>query len=360
MTLPDAGGGDLDEPGLGAQGFYIFGSAISHTRPQSADELIDVSGERTFVRNLAFDAFGNEFGGLHLVFLEIAIPAAALHGAERSHPAIDLEGAAMVDDGFAGSLFRARKQVSDHHATGAGRDGFGNISGLGDAPVRDDGDVVFVRDPGAVVHGRDLGDAHTRDHAGGADGRRPDADFDGVRAHCDQILSRFRGGDISGDQVHIGIGGFEPARGLEDPFGMPVGGVNDDHIHPVFHEGGGAFRHIVGHPDGRAHPQSSQIVLACVGEAGLFLDVLDRDQPFEHAVLVHDRQLLDPVSVKNFDSFLRGDAFGSRDQPFFGHDRMDRLVEVAFETEVAVGENAHQFAALCNRHTGDVEAFHYL
>ena len=107
---------------------------------------------------------------------------------------------------------------------------------------------------------------------------------------------------------------------------MPVGGIDDDDIHPVFHEIGGAFLHIVGHSDGRAHPQSAQIVLACVGETGLFFDILDRDQPFQHAVLIHDRQLLDPVSVEHLDGLLRGDSFGSRDQPLFGHDRMDRLV----------------------------------
>ena len=114
----------------------------------------------------------------------------------------------MVDDGFAGSLLRARKQVSDHHATGAGGDGFRDVAGLGDASVRDDGDIVLVRDPGAVIHGGDLRDAHPGDYARGADSRRPDTDFDGVRAHSDQILRRFRGGDISGDKVHLRIGGF--------------------------------------------------------------------------------------------------------------------------------------------------------
>ena len=44
LAFADAGGGHFDELGLRTQRFDVSGSAVSHTCPEPADELVDVSG----------------------------------------------------------------------------------------------------------------------------------------------------------------------------------------------------------------------------------------------------------------------------------------------------------------------------
>src|SRR6185312_15144297 len=96
----------------------------------------------------AFDSFRNEFReavacialAVHDAFaargllfkilrtLEVALARALSHGGERTHSSISLEGAALVEDGFAGALIDSRKKRADHHDVRAGRDGLGDVT----------------------------------------------------------------------------------------------------------------------------------------------------------------------------------------------------------------------------------------
>ncbi len=52
--------------------------------------------------------------------------------------------------------------------------------------------------------GRDLRHSRAGHHARGADGARPDADLDGVRASVDQCQRAFVGGHVAGQQAYFG------------------------------------------------------------------------------------------------------------------------------------------------------------
>ena len=71
-------------------------------------------------------------------------------------------------------------------------------------------------------------------------------------------------------------------------------------------------------------------------------DVLDGDQSLEHALGIHHRQLLDPVPGQNPLGLVQVGADRSGDQLLLGHRVADRLVEVALELEIAVGDDADQ------------------
>ena len=60
MAFLDRRGGHLNEPGLGAKLINGPGTAISHAGSQTADELEDEIGQRSFVRYAALDSFGNK------------------------------------------------------------------------------------------------------------------------------------------------------------------------------------------------------------------------------------------------------------------------------------------------------------
>src|SRR5208283_4815376 len=91
-------------------------------------KLVQDRPDRTAIGNLPLDAFRHQFQGVLDVLLEIAIRRAARHRADRTHAAISLERAALVQKYFAGRLFRAGEQRADHHAFGPGGDGLGEIA----------------------------------------------------------------------------------------------------------------------------------------------------------------------------------------------------------------------------------------
>jgi hypothetical protein len=155
--------------------------------------------------------------------LEVALAAALSHSGERAHAAIGLEGAALVEDGFAGALVDAGEEGADHDDAGSGSDGFGDVAGVLDAAVGDDGDAVLVCGFVCLADGGDLGHACAGDHAGGADGAGADADFDGVRARIDEGFGPFFGGDVAGEEVDLGEALFDFADGIEDAGGVTVG-----------------------------------------------------------------------------------------------------------------------------------------
>ena len=103
-------------------------AAVAHAGAQAADELVDHRGDAALVRDAALDAFGHELLGAVAVgvevelVLEVAVAAAAAHRAERSHAAVLLEAAALVQDDLARALVGAGEQAADHRRARADGD----------------------------------------------------------------------------------------------------------------------------------------------------------------------------------------------------------------------------------------------
>src|SRR6185369_15958883 len=87
---------------------------VAHAGAEAADELLDDEGERALVGHAALDALGHE---LHaelgaLLVLHVAVPAAfaLAHRFEGAHAAIELVGAALVQDRLARALLGAGEE----------------------------------------------------------------------------------------------------------------------------------------------------------------------------------------------------------------------------------------------------------
>ena len=88
-------------------------------------------------------------------------------------------------------------------------------------------------------------------------------------------------------------------------------------------------------------------------------DVLDRDEPLEHALRVHHRQLLDPVRGQDPLGVVEAGAHRRGDELLLGHRFADRLIEIPLELQIAVGDDADEPAlSIHDRHARDLEPPH--
>ncbi len=380
VRLAEAGVGDADEAGVGLELGDGGAAEVAHTGAQAADELVDHGFKRAAVRDAAFDALGDEFGeavlggtfagsevgalgfaGFEVVLaLEVALAGALGHGGERAHAAVGLEGAALVEDGFAGAFVDAGEEGAHHADAGTGGDRLGDVSGVLDASVGDDGDSLFRGSAGGFADGGDLGHAGSGDHASGADGARADADLDGVGSGVDEGEGAVVGGDVAGEEGDGGVGFFDGADGLENARGVAVGRVDGEGVDAHVDEAGGALEEVAGGPDGSGDAETALLVFGGVGVFEFFLDVLDGDEAFELEVVIDDEEFFDAVLVQDVLGLFKGGADGHGDEVFLGHDGVDGEVGAGDEAEVAVGENADQLAVLGDGDAGDLVAAHDL
>ena len=148
--------------------------------------------------------------------------------------------------------------LKEHHdGMGARSKGLDDITGKFDASVRNDGNAVEGCGLIGVANGAHLWNADPGDNARGADGTGPDADFDGIDARFDESLCPFSRGDVAGNEFASGKIPLRIPDGLDHPGGMPVGGVDDDHVRPGVQQSLHP-RLPVQDADGRADPEPPQ------------------------------------------------------------------------------------------------------
>ena len=95
-------------------------SPIPARRPPMS--WVNWSATGPLVRDHSFDPLGNQLRDV-LALLEVAVARALglLHGADGAHPAIGLEGPALIEDLLSGRFLDAGEERTDHHRVGARR-----------------------------------------------------------------------------------------------------------------------------------------------------------------------------------------------------------------------------------------------
>ncbi len=163
---------------------------------------------------------------------------------------------------------------------------------------------------------------------------------------------------IADDELHPrqrlldGLGGFDDADAVS------VGGVDRENVHLPVHQFLGAFQKIARRADGRAHPQASLIVLRGVGIFEFFLDVLDCDQALQVVLVVDHKKFFDAMAVQDLLGLFQRRPDGNRDEVFLRHHVRHRQVETRFEAQIAVRQDADQFALACDRNPRYPIPFH--
>ena len=82
------------------------------------------------------------------VALAVAIAGPGPHRPQRTHAAIGLEGAALVDDRLSRALGQPGQQAAEHDRMGPRRQGLGDVARVADAAVGDDRHAAAGGRPG--------------------------------------------------------------------------------------------------------------------------------------------------------------------------------------------------------------------
>src|SRR5688572_1146250 len=332
-------GGRAHETRLGAQVVDGAAAGVAHAGLEPADQLVDRLRQRAAIRDAPLDPLGDQLGVAGHLALEVPVAAAGAHRADRSHAPVHLVAAPLVQDDLARRLVGAREQAADHHRLRAGGDRLGDVARIFDATVGDQHRVRRRQRLGAVVDGGDLGDADAGDDARRADRARTDAHLDRVRARLGQRQGRFAGGDVAGDDLRLGKVPPYVRHGLHDVARVAVRGVDADDVAAGLDQPVDTFVAIGTDADGAADAQLAAVVLRRVRVLLRLLDVLDGHQALEEPGRIDHEQLLDAVLVQQLLGALERRPLADGDE-LLGHHRADRLVQVALEADVAVGEDA--------------------
>ena len=139
---------------------------------------------------------------------------------------------------------------------------------------------------------------------------------------------------------------------------MTMCGIQNNNVNLGFCQSCHTIQNIGSNTNTCTAEQTSLCILCCKRIFDRLLNILDRDQALQIEVLINDRQLLFSCLCQNLLCFFQCDTFGSRNQTFTGHGFFNLLGKICLEFQVAVGNDADQLFALCDRDTGNTEFCH--
>ncbi len=337
MALPQPRPGDLHEPTGSAHLRHGRATGIAHRRAQPPDELVHDRSGGALVGHLPLDPFRHQLVGGG-VLLEISIGRTPCHRAQRPHPAVGLERPSLIQDHLARALVRPGDHRAHHRAGSPGGDGLGEVTRILDAAIGDHRDVA--RGPRRVHDRRQLRHAHAGDDPGRADGARPDADLHRIRARADERAGAFGGRHVAGDHLHVVRQPLDPIDRQAHALGMPMRRVDHDQVAPRVDQRLRPLEAGVAHRRRGRHAQAPQTVLAGLWVDHGLLDVLDRQEPGQMPLRVHDQQLLDPARVHHRTRLRQIGRFAQDGKVVGGHHGGHRCRVVIGEAHVPVGDDA--------------------
>ena len=127
---------------------------------------------------------------------------------------------------------------------------------------------------------------------------------------------------------------------------MAVGGVHDDRVDTGVHQGSDPFVGVGGDAHGSRNAEAAILVLARVGELAQFDDVAVGDESHELALTVDHGELFNAVFAKDLLCLGEVASIFRDDEVLARHELGDGAAALLFKTQVAVGDNAHEFAGV--------------
>src|ERR1019366_6849383 len=204
-----------DEFRATAQLAEVMRPDVAHPGLQATDKLIDVRCQRAAIWDPALDALGHDFAVDHVV-LHVAVAHAFAHRSNRSHPAIFLVGAPLVQHRLARAFLGSGEQRSDHYRGCPRGEGLDDVARETHAAIGDDRHVARLADRDAVHDRRHLRNAHSGNHPRGAYRARADSNAQRVGTGVDERLGALAGRDVARDHLDIARLAFGRAQRLDD------------------------------------------------------------------------------------------------------------------------------------------------
>ena len=213
---------------------------------------------------------------------------------------------------------------------------------------------------GAFGDRGDLRNARAADHARGADRPRPDADLDSVHAQRDQIAARLRRcATLPAISSTSGSARFTVLTASITRELWPCAESIASTSTLFFTSSCARSRKSPDEPSAAPTRKPALRILGGVRILQLLLNVLDRDQALQDVLIVDHQQFFHAMAMQNRLGLFERGADGHGDEVFLGHHARNGQIEARLEAQVAIGQNAHQFAVLGHGHAGDAIALHH-
>ena len=137
-----------------------------------------------------------------------------------------------------------------------------------------------------------------------------------VGAGVDERLGALAGRDVAADDLHVPVAGSFLRRRdhVEQQPGVPVGGVDDEHVDAGLDQGGGALPGVAEVADGGADQEPASASFVASGNCSDFTKSLTVIRPREPARVVDQRQPLDLVLASSAAASSRADADAAGDR----------------------------------------------
>jgi len=141
---------------------------------------------------------------------------------------------------------------------------------------------------------------------------------------------------------------------------MPVRAVHDDEVHAGVLQGRRPGKSVFPYTDACADAKPAELVLAGVRVFFDLHDVLDCDEAFEPATIIHHEQLFDAALLEEFLGIFERNADRGGYQVLLRHELGDLHRLVRFEAKVPVGDDADELVPLYHGNAGNPVLGHQL
>src|SRR5450759_1432188 len=235
------------------------------------------------------------------------------------------------------------------------RNRFRNVAGVANAAVGDQRHTGSLQRFGHTLDRGDLRHTDTRDDTRGANRTGTDADFHTVSAVIQQSQCRATGGDVAADHLDVRKISLDPLDAIQHTLRMTVRRIHHDHVHACLGQQRDTLIRAHAHAYRCADTKVTEAVFASQRMLAGFQDVLYRHQTTQLECVVHHHYALDTMFVHQVARLYQTGVLLDGDQSLKrGHDILYRLIQIALETQIAVGDNPDQLLALHHRQTGNL------
>ncbi len=125
-----------------------------------------------------------------------------------------------------------------------------------------------------------------------------------------------------------------------------MGGIDNNHIDTGFGQQRAALFSTLAHANRCTNAQTALSILGRQGVIGGFLHVLDRYQAVQITIILEHQYAFETMPVHQQTGIFKGGAFMNGDQLLTrGHDRGNRLIEIALEAQIAIRDDPHNTPA---------------
>ena len=328
-----------------------FAAAVTHTCADTAEKLEDRVGNRSFVRNAAFNAFGNELNG---VLLEVSVLGALFHRSKRTHTTVNLKASAHVDFFFAGAFLTTCKERTKHNSICTCSKSLNHIAAILDTTVCNNGDIVFCSSACRIINSSDLRNTDTCNDTSCADRTGADTNLNSVSTCKDHILSSRTCSYVTANDLAIGVRIFNLVKCIEHALSMAVSRVKNENVNTCSDKSACSVKNVSCYTDRSTAEESAVSIFCGIGIFGRFLNIFDRNKTGKLAFFINDRKLFYFTAAKYLLSLFMSCAFRSSNKIFSCHNIVDRHIHSCKETHITVCNDTNKITAVVHdRHTGD-------